>query len=334
VTTWRFANPLLLWLLAALPLLALLRGRTGRTAALLYPSADLLRSIGRGVTASAGRARTTLRLLALALFIVALARPQQGLGTAEVETSGIDIVLALDVSGSMRALDFELDGKRADRLEVVKSVVHRFVEARGDDRIGMVAFAGRPYLVSPLTLDHDWLAQNLERVRIGLIEDGTAVGSAIAASVNRLREQKAKSKIVILLTDGVNNAGKVEPLTAAEAARALGIKVYTIAAGTQGEAPMPVTDRFGNERVVMAPVEVDEKTLRAVAERTGGAFFRATDTKTLEGIYAQIDQLERTAETVKRYEEYRELYHWPLLLGLLVLGLELVLAETRLRSLP
>ena len=334
MTTWRFANPLLRWLLAALPLLALLRGRIGRTAALLYPSADLVRSIGRGVTANAGSARTTLRLLALALLILALARPQQGLGTAEVETSGIDIVLAIDVSGSMRALDFELDGKRADRLEVVKSVVRRFVDARGDDRIGMIGFAGRPYLVSPLTLDHDWLAQNLERVRIGLIEDGTAVGSAIAASVNRLREQKAKSKVVILLTDGVNNAGKVEPLTAAEAARALGIKVYTIAAGTQGEAPMPVTDRFGNERVVMAPVEVDEKTLRAVAERTGAAFFRATDTKTLEGIYAQIDQLERTAETVKRYEEYRELYHWPLLLGLLVLGAELILAETRLRSLP
>lgn len=334
MTTWRFANPLLLWLLAGLPLLALLRGRTGRTGALLYPSADLVRSIARGVTANAGRARTALRLLALALLIVALARPQQGLGTAEVETSGIDIVLAIDVSGSMRALDFELDGKRADRLEVVKSVVRRFVDARGDDRIGMVGFAGRPYLVSPLTLDHDWLAQNLERVRIGLIEDGTAVGSAIAASVNRLREQKAKSKVVILLTDGVNNAGKVEPLTAAEAARALGIKVYTIAAGTQGEAPMPVTDRFGNERVVMAPVEVDEKTLRAVAERTGAAFFRATDTQTLEGIYTQIDQLERTAETVKRYEEYRELYHWPLLLGLLVLGAELLLAETRLRSLP
>lgn len=334
MTTWRFANPLLLWLLAALPLFALLRGRTGPAAALLYPSADLVRPVAHAVRARAGRARATLRLLALALLVVALARPQQGLGTAEVETSGIDIVLAIDVSGSMRALDFELDGQRADRLEVVKSVVRRFVDARRDDRIGIVGFAGRPYLVSPLTLDHDWLAQNLERVRIGLIEDGTAVGSAIAASVNRLREQKAKSKVVILLTDGVSNAGKVEPLTAAEAARALGIKVYTIAAGTQGEAPMPVTDRFGNERVVMAAVEVDEKTLRAVAERTGGAFFRATDTRTLEDIYAQIDRLERTAETVKRYEEYRELYRWPLLLGMLVLALELLLAETRLRSLP
>ena len=333
--SWRFANPQLLWLLVLLPLLAAIRGRTGQSAAaLLYPAADLVRTAGRPVKSAAGRARLLLRLLALALLIVALARPQQGLGTAEVETSGIDIVLAIDVSGSMRALDFELDGERADRLQVVKSVVQRFVEARKEDRLGIVGFAGRPYLVSPLTLDHDWLAQNLDRVRIGLIEDGTAVGSAIAASVNRLREQKAKSKVVILLTDGVNNAGKVAPLTAAEAARALGIKVYTIAAGTQGEAPMPVTDRFGNERVVMAPVEVDEDTLRKVAEITSGAFFRATDTATLEGIYAQIDRLERTTETVKRYEQYRELFVWPLLLCLLVLALELLLAETRLRSLP
>ena len=332
--TWRFANPALLWLLVLLPLIAATRGRVGQAAALLYPSADLVRGVGRKVTARTGRARFFLRLLALALVIVALARPQQGLGTAEIETNGIDIVLAIDVSGSMRALDFKLEGKPADRIQVVKSVVRRFIDARSDDRLGMVAFAGRPYLVSPLTLDHDWLMQNLDRVRIGLIEDGTAIGSAIAASVNRLREQKAKSKVVILLTDGVNNAGKVAPVTAAEAARALGIKIYTIAAGTQGEAPMPVTDRFGNERVVMAPVEVDEVTLRKVAETTDGAFFRATDTETLERIYAQIDKLERTTETVKRYEQYRELYHWPLVAGLLLVGLELLLVETRWRRLP
>jgi Ca-activated chloride channel family protein len=332
--TWRFANPALLWLLLLLPLIAVSRGRVGQAAALLYPSADLVRGVGRRATARAGRARLFLRLLALALLIVALARPQQGLGTAEIETSGIDIVLAIDVSGSMRALDFKLEGKPADRIQVVKSVVRRFIDARADDRLGMIAFAGRPYLVSPLTLDHDWLVQNLDRVRIGLIEDGTAIGSAIVAGVNRLREQKAKSKVVILLTDGVNNAGKVAPETAAEAARALGIKVYTIAAGTQGEAPMPVTDRFGNERVVMAPVEVDEATLRKVAETTDGAFFRATDTQTLEQIYAQIDKLERTTETVKRYEQYRELYHWPLVAGLLLVGLELLLVETRWRRLP
>jgi Ca-activated chloride channel family protein len=332
--TWRFANPALLWLLALLPLLAATRGSVGQAAALLYPSADLVRAVGRTVTARAGRARFFLRLLALGLIIVAVARPQQGLGTAEIETNGIDIVLAIDVSGSMRALDFKLDGKPVDRIQVVKSVVHRFIDARPDDRLGMVGFAGRPYLVSPLTLDHDWLTQNLDRVRIGLIEDGTAIGSAIVASVNRLREQKAKSKVVILLTDGVNNAGKVAPVTAAEAARALGIKIYTIAAGTQGEAPMPVTDRYGNERVVMAPVDVDEDTLRKVAETTDGAFFRATDTETLEQIYGQIDQLERTTETVKRYEQYRELYRWPLAAGLLVLALELLLVETRWRTLP
>ncbi|HEY8513972.1 MAG TPA: VWA domain-containing protein [Candidatus Binatia bacterium] len=332
--TFRFANPMLLWLLLALPLLAMARGRVGRGAALLYPSADLLHSVARRILPSAGRAQLFLRLLALGLAIVALARPQQGLGIAEVETSGIDIVLAIDVSGSMRALDFELDGETADRLQVVKSVVRRFIEGRPDDRLGLVAFAGRPYLVSPLTLDHDWLLQNLERVQIGLIEDGTAVGSAIAASVNRLREQKAKSKVVILLTDGVNNSGKVSPLTAADAARALGVKVYTIAAGTQGEAPMPVTDRFGNERVVMAPVEVDEETLRKVAETTDAAFFRATDTATLERIYAQIDELEKTTATVKRYEEYRELYRWPLAACALLLLLEIVLAETKLRRLP
>jgi Ca-activated chloride channel family protein len=332
--TLRFAHPALLWLLLVLPVVALARARGGLGAALLYPSADLVRSVGRAAATRAGSIRLFLRLLALALLVLALARPQQGLGTAEVEASGIDIVLAIDVSGSMRALDFKLDGDAADRLHVVKTVVRRFIEGRTDDRLGMVAFAGRPYLVSPLTLDHDWLTQNLERVRIGLIEDGTAVGSAIAASVNRLREQKAKSKVVILLTDGVSNAGKVAPLTAAEAARALGVKVYTIAAGTDGEAPMPVTDRFGNERVVMAPVEVDEETLRAVAEITDAAFFRATDTETLERIYAQIDQLEKTTETVQRYEEYRELYHWPLLLGLAVVLLEVGLAETRLRRLP
>ncbi len=332
--TLRFATPALLWLLLAVPLVALARGRTGLGAALFYPSADLVRAVGGATATRSGRARLLARLLALALFVVALARPQQGLGTAQVEASGIDIVLAIDVSGSMRARDFRLDGRAADRLEVVKAVVRRFIENRPDDRLGMVAFAGRAYLVSPLTLDHDWLLQNLERVRIGLIEDGTAVGSAIAASVNRLRAQKAKSKVVILLTDGVNNAGKVAPLTAAEAARALGVKVYTIAAGTQGEAPMPVVDRFGNERVVMAPVEVDEETLRKVAEITDAAFFRATDTETLERIYAQIDQLEKTTATVTRYEEYRELYQWPLLLGVLVVLAEIGLAETRLRRLP
>ena len=330
----RFANPELLWLLALLPLLALARGRMGSPAALLFPSADLVREVARPKASRAGRWLTSLRLLVLALGIAALARPQQGLGNAEVEASGIDIVLALDVSGSMRALDFQLENQPVSRLEVVKTVVQRFIAERPNDRIGMVAFAGRPYLVSPLTLDHDWLIKNLDRVKIGLVEDGTAIGSAIASSVNRLRGQAAKSKVVILLTDGVNNAGKVAPLTAADAAAALGIRVYTIGAGTKGEAPLPVHDQFGNERVVMAPVDVDEDTLSKVASATGATFFRATDTDSLREIYAQIDQLEKTTATLKKFERYRELYPAVLGAALLVLALELVLAETRLRRLP
>jgi len=330
----RFASPELLWLLAGLPALFLARSRVGPAAALLYPSAELVRGLGRVRRARAGGLRLALRALVAGLFVVALARPQQGLGAGEVETSGIDILLAIDVSGSMKALDFELEGKPANRLDVARVVVEEFIDARPGDRIGLVAFAGRPYLVSPLTLDHDWLRKNLERMEIGLVEDGTAIGSAIAASTNRLRDREAKSRVVILLTDGVNNAGKVSPLTAAEAARALGLRVHTILAGKGGEVPIPVTDRFGRERIVTAEVEADPETLQKVADRTGGTFFRATDTDSLARIYAQIDEMEKTTATLKQFERYRDLYLAPLLAGLLFLALELLLSETRLRRLP
>lgn len=330
----RFLHPDLLWLLLLVPLPWLSRGRLGRGAALLYPSADLLRGLGRANLSRAGVALTLLRTLVLALLVVALARPQQGLGAAEVETSGIDILLAIDVSGSMKALDFELDGRQVSRLEAVRSVVSEFVGARQGDRIGLVAFAGRPYLVSPLTLDHDWLLQNLERLQIGLVEDGTAIGSALAAGTNRLRDRDAKSRIVILLTDGVNNAGKISPLMAADAARALGLKAYTILAGRGGEVPVPVTDRFGRQRVVTARVDVDEETLAEMADITGGRFFRATDTDSLAEIYAEIDAMEKTTATLHKFERYRELYPWVLLAALFLLASERLLAETRLRSLP
>ena len=179
------------------------------------------------------------------------------------------MILAMDCSGSMEALDFKVNGEPVNRLDVVKSVVSKFIDARPNDRIGLVGFAGAPYLVSPLTLDHDWLQQNLDRVKIGSVEDGTAIGSALATSVNRLREQPSKSKIVVLLTDGQNNAGKVMPETAAQAAKVLGVKVYTIAAGVRGEAPIPVTDAFGNKRLAMAQVDVDEDTLRENRCRNG-----------------------------------------------------------------
>jgi Ca-activated chloride channel family protein len=330
----RFLHPEMLALLALLPLLALWRGRRGRAPALQYPGTAIARLVGRAARSRAGAWLGGLRLLALALGIVALARPQVGRGNAPVEASGIDIVLAVDVSGSMEALDFKLGGQNVNRLEVVKQVVSRFIEARPNDRIALVAFAGRPYLVSPLTLDHSWLQQNLARLKIGLVEDGTAIGSAIASAVNHLRAQPAKAKVVILLTDGINNAGQVSPLAAAEAARALGVKVYTIAAGTRGEAPMPARDMFGNTRIVMARVDVDEGALKRIADLTGARFDRATDTASLAAIYAQIDRMERTTATLKKFDRYEELFGWPLAAGLAALALELGLAHTRFRSLP
>ena len=293
-----------------------------------------MRAVAKPRRARPGAWLTTLRLLAVSCLVIALARPQRVEATAEAQASGIDIVLALDVSGSMEALDFQLGGQPANRLEVAKSVIDRFVAARPDDRIGLVAFAGRPYLVSPLTLDHDWLRQNLGRTRIGLVEDGTAIGTALASSVNRLRAEDGKSRIVVLLTDGVNNAGKIAPETAAEAARALGIKVYTIAAGTSGEAPVPVTDANGRRRIVRARVDVDEETLARVASETGGRFFRATDTDSLARIYEEIDRLEKSPVTVTKYEKAEDLFAWALLPGLGLLLLEGVLANTRLRRLP
>ena len=330
----RLLHPEFLWLLTLLPVLALWRGRQGNVAAVEYSGTETARAVARETRSRPGRWLTTLRLLTAALLIVGLARPQWGQGKSEVQASGVDIMLAVDVSGSMEALDFKLDGQPANRLDVVKSVVAKFVEARPNDRIGLVAFAGGPYLVSPLTLDHDWLKQNLERLQIGLVEDGTAIGSALATSVNRLRDQPSKSKIVVLLTDGQNNAGKVLPATAAEAAKAMGVKVYTIGAGSQGEAPMPVKDQFGRRQVVMAKVDVDEDVLKKIADETGGKFFRATDTDSLKSIYREIDRMEKTTQTVKKFETYRELFTLAVIPALLSLGAGLGLEQTRLRRLP
>jgi len=330
----RFLNPEFLWLLALLPLLALWRGRKGRVAAVEYSNVEIARTVARETRSRPARWTTMLRLLVAALLIVGLARPQYGQGRSEVQASGVDLMLAVDVSGSMEALDFTLDGRPANRLDCVKSVVSKFIEARPNDRIGLVAFAGAPYLVSPLTLDHEWLQQNLDRVRIGLIEDSTAIGSALATSVNRLRDQPSKSKIVVLLTDGMNNAGKVAPQTAAEAAKAMGVKVYTIGAGAQGEAPVPVKDQFGNQRIVMAKVDVDEAALKQIADETGGKFFRATDTDSLEKIYAGIDRMEKTTHAVKKFSKYHELFALAVVPGLMLLGLTLGLEQTRFRRLP
>ena len=330
----RFLNPEFLWLLALLPLIAMWRGRKGRVAAVEYSNVEIARTVARETRSRPARWTTMLRLLVATLLILGLARPQFGQGRTEVQASGVDMMLAVDVSGSMEALDFTLNGQPANRLDCVKSVVSKFIAARPDDRIGLVAFAGAPYLVSPLTLDHEWLQQNLDRVRIGLIEDSTAIGSALATSVNRLRDQPSKSKIVILLTDGMNNAGKVAPQTAAEAAKAMGVKVHTIGAGAQGEAPVPVKDQFGNQRIVMAKVDVDEAALKKIAQETGGKFFRATDTDSLKNIYAEIDRMEKTTHSVKKFEKYHELFALAVVPGLMLLGLPLGLEQTRFRRLP
>ncbi len=330
----RFSDPEWLWLLLLLPLLALWRGRQGIATAVEYSSADLVREASRIRAFRPGRLLLAFWFLGLACWIVGMARPQIGHGRTEIQASGIDIVLALDLSGSMASLDLKLDGQPASRLEVVKSVTSKFIEARPNDRIGIIAFAGRPYLVSPLTLDHGWLLTNLERLKLGFIEDSTAIGSAVAASVNRLREQKSKSKIIILLTDGMNNAGKIMPQTAADVAKTLGIKLYTIGVGVRGEAPMPVEDAFGRKHLEMIKVDVDEETLKKIAETTGGQFYRATDTDSLREIYGQIDKLEKSVNTMKTFESYEEKTAWFLVPGLAFVMMETLLAQTRFRRLP
>jgi Ca-activated chloride channel family protein len=325
--SFRFAEPELLWLLLLLPILAWLRSRKGNAPALLFPSISAVKAIAGSRKVRPGKLLAWLRLAALALLITGLARPQWGRVTTEVEASGIDILLAVDISGSMKAMD--LSGS-ASRLDVVKAVVAKFISQRPNDRIGMVAFAGRPYLVCPLTLDHGWLQQRLDALRIGMIEDGTAIGSAIASGVNHLRDQQAKSRILILLTDGVNNAGKIAPLTAAEAAAALRIKVYAIGAGKRGVAPMPGVDIFGRSRIMQAEVDIDEKTLTKVAEMTGAKYFRATDSSSLAQIYEEINRMETTVRKTRQFSQHRELFIWPLLAALLLLAVELAVARRRL----
>ena len=330
-----FQQPYFLFLIAVVLILPFLRGGLKRVGSIRYSNAQLAGKPAHMGKSRAGRWLAFLRTLALLSLALALARPRIGYGDTEIEASGIDIVLAVDISGSMQAMDFKIGSKRVDRLQVVKQVIAEFIEKRQADRIGLIAFAGEPYLVSPLTLNHDWLNKNLERLKLGLItEEGTAIGSALIMSVNRLKGLQAKSKVVVLLTDGVNNMGAIQPVTAAEAAAALRVKVYTIAAGTRGTAPFPVQDVFGRTRLQNIRTEVDEPTLKEIARITDGSFFRATDTEELQAIYDQINLLEKTEVKLKHFTYYRELFLWPLLTGLAFLLLEYLLANTRLRTLP
>jgi Ca-activated chloride channel homolog len=330
----RFLQPEWLWALSVLPLVILWRGRRGPVASVEYSDISLARDIARRTRSHIGWIVGLLPIVAAALMVLGLARPQRTHSRTEVTVNGIDIVLGLDVSGSMQALDFSVGNSPINRIAVVKSVVSRFIDERPNDRIGLIAFAAYPYIVSPLTLDHDWLQQNLERVDVGVGDDGTAIGSAIAAAVNHLRTTAAKSKVVILLTDGVNNSGKISPFAAAEAAHALGVKVYTIGVGVRGKAPIPVRDAAGRVHVIMAGVDVDEKTLQAVATETGGRFYRATDTDSLRKIYEQINRYETSAQSVQRFEHVEELYRWALYPALGLLACGFLMQHTRFRRLP
>lgn len=335
LSQFSFAQPLWLWLLLLPPLLMLLKGRFGGTPGVTFSSTAALAALGQRRRSRTGAVLALLTHLALVAMIVALAGPRLGRTLTRVHASGVDIMLVLDVSRSMLAEDFSIGRSRANRLEAVKRVTEQFIRQRPNDRIGIEAFAGRPYLVSPLTLDHDWLIANLDRLQVGLIEDGTAIGSALAAAANRLKDQPAKTKLIVLLSDGDNNSGRVTPMTAAEAAKALGIRVYTIGAGTRGgSVPFPFQDTFGRTVYQNVNMEFDEKTLKEIAALTNGRYFRATDTASLQRIFGEIDKMEKTKVEVEKTAEYEELFPWCLLAALLLLGTEILLSQTIWKRLP
>lgn len=330
-----FGHPYVLLLLLLLPLLAWLKGKQGKPPAFVYSSVQLVRGILNVTRTRSGAFLAALRWLILAILIIALAQPRLTKSETRVTASGVDIVVALDMSGSMASEDFEVGRERLSRLAMAKEVLKKFVEKRPNDRIGIVAFATQAYIASPLTLDHEFLLQNLARLELGTIDNNrTAIGSALSTAINRLRELKSKSKIVILMTDGQNNSGKVAPLTVAEAAQTLGVKVYTIGVGMRGMAPMP---QFWQGRKVgyqMQPVDIDEDTLQKIANMTGGKYYRADNSQKFQAIYAEIDKLERTEAEVKKFAHHDELFAWVITPGLGLLLLEVLLRHTIWRRLP
>ena len=326
-----FASPYYLWLLTLLvPMIGYYVWRT------LQGGASIQISSVAGVVRAPRTVRYYLRHLpfalraaAFALLVVALARPQDVEQNVRTNTEGIDIMLAIDVSGSMLARDF-----RPDRITAAKEVAGSFIADRYGDRIGLVAFAGEAFTQSPLTTDQGTLQTLLSRIRSGLIEDGTAIGNGLATAINRLRESEAKSKVIILLTDGVNNQGQIAPMTAAEIAKAQGIRVYTIGVGTEGMAPYPAIDMFGNLTFVNQKVEIDEKVLKAISDMTGGRYFRATDKEKLKAVYDEINQLEKSKIEVMKHISYHELFLTWALAALGLLFTEFLLSNLVLKRIP
>jgi Ca-activated chloride channel family protein len=326
-----FAYPAFFYALILVPLLVawyIWRGRKG-TAPLSLSGFENLDDKRDSARIWMRHGLAMLRMAVITLLIVVLARPQSSNQWEQVTTEGIDIVMCLDVSGSMRAMDF-----KPNRLEASKNVGIEFVNARQNDRFGLVVFAGESFTQCPMTTDRAVVINFMKEIDFGVIEDGTAIGMGLATAVNRIKDSKAKSKVIILLTDGVNNRGDVGPVTAAELAAGFGIRVYTIGVGSQGNAPMPVQDMFGRTIMQNMPVEIDEDVLRVIAQTTDGSYFRATDNNKLREIYQEIDQLERTRLDVKQFSKKKEEYFPFLLAALLILLTEVFLRYTLFRTIP
>jgi Ca-activated chloride channel family protein len=343
---FEFQYPWALALLALLPVYAFLRGRVGKWSSLYFSSADIARAAGATARAAAGRFLIFLRILIVALCIVALAGPRIANDRTETQASGVDIMLVLDLSWSMVSLDMGGTSDEGTRFGIASSVLQDFVRKRPDDRIGLVVFSGVPYLASPLTLNHDWLIQNLNRVHIGTIRElGTAIGDAIASAAKRLEVLKnSKSRIIILLTDGDNNVGEIEPVPAAQVAAAIGAKIYTIGIGIEEPCQLPAFDvdtgklrRDPAGNVIFSTYTLQPANytvLGEMARLAHGKFYRAKNRSELQNIYNEIDRLEKTEVKLRRYTTFTPLYHWPLLAAFALLVLELLLANTRYRRVP
>lgn len=321
-----FGHKYLLLLLALLPVLAWLKGKRGTPPAFLYSSVNLVEGLTGLRRSRAGAFLAALRWLALAVFIVALAQPRLAKSTSEVKASGIDIVVALDLSGSMNIPDYIENGQQVSRFNMAKSVLEKFVGERPNDRIGLVVFAAQAFIASPMTLDHDYLLANIDRMEIGTINsDATAIGDGITTALNRIRDLKSKSKIIVLMTDGGNNSGKIDPITAAQAAQALGVKIYTIGLGNA-----QISEQIG----VPAGNLPDLDTLQKISQMTGAKSYEGDNSKRLRDIYDEIDKMEKTEAVINKYTQYKELYPSFILGGAALLLLEIALAQTIFRRLP
>lgn len=323
-----FAHPLYFGLLLLIPLIIWLglRQRGRQAAALRLTTTGGLQRIRPSLRVRMRPVLTILRVIALAFLTIALARPQSSNTTETIDSDGIDIVISMDVSGSMLAEDF-----KPNRIDAAKKVAMDFVDRRPSDRIGLVIFAGESFTQCPVTIDHNVLKSQIDAVESGVLVDGTAIGNGLATAVDRLRNTKGKSRVVILLTDGVNNTGKVGPELALEIAKAYKIRVYTIGVGTQGQAPYPQQTPFGIQKTMM-PVQIDEPLLKKIAQQTGGNYYRATNNGSLESIYKQIDKLEKTRIETSSFKHYAELFSPFAMIALIAIALELILRNTIYRS--